>query len=217
MGTDQDSASPGAGQGTLDAGLLGLVAEIAALDAVALMVRDATGTVLRTSWPEDHGGLELPPSADPADILSRIGAPAGAVVTAVAPVEEGVDALIVGDFVADRGVTMESSARAIDAFAGLLASSIALEGARRRAEDDRARMASLVDAGLSLGRELALDDLLTQIVQSARTVLGARYAALGRPGLHRHGAGPVRHGRADGGAARPRSVPCPAGAASWAC
>ena len=39
MGTDQDSASPGAGQGTLDAGLLGLVAEIAALDAVALMVR----------------------------------------------------------------------------------------------------------------------------------------------------------------------------------
>jgi signal transduction histidine kinase len=76
-------------------------------------------------------------------------------------------------------VSAEASARAIDAFAGLLASSIALEGARRRAEDDRARMASLVDAGLALGRELALDDLLSQIVQSARTVLGARYAALG--------------------------------------
>ena len=40
-------------------------------------------------------------------------------------------------------------------------------------------MASLVDAGLSLGRELALDDLLSRIVQSARVVLGARYAALG--------------------------------------
>ncbi|HMN98300.1 MAG TPA: GAF domain-containing sensor histidine kinase [Miltoncostaeaceae bacterium] len=179
MGSGQDSAGPGARPGTLDTGLLGLVAEIAALDAVALVVRDATGLALRASWPDDHGGLELPASADPADVLARIGAPAGAVVTATAHVEEGVDAIIVGDFAPDRGVSAGASARAIDAFAGLLASSIALEGARRRAEDDRARMASLVDAGLSLGRELALDDLLTQIVQSARTVLGARYAALG--------------------------------------
>ena len=71
------------------------------------------------------------------------------------------------------------TARALDAFAGLLASRLGVEAARRRAEDARARMASLVDAGLSLGRELALDDLLQRIVQAARTVLGARYAALG--------------------------------------
>ena len=178
MGTDQDSADPEAGPGTLDAGLLGLVAEIAALDAVALAVRDATGMALRASWPQDHGGLELPASVDPAEILTRIGASAGSVVTAVAPVEEGVDAIVIGD-VGDRSVTIEASARALEAFAGLLASRIALEGTRRRAEDAQARMASLVDAGLSLGRELALDDLLARIVQSARTVLGARYAALG--------------------------------------
>ncbi|MGE3235155.1 MAG: GAF domain-containing protein, partial [Thermoleophilia bacterium] len=179
MGSGHDSAGPGARPGTLDTDLLGLVAEIAALDAIALVVRDGTGLALRASWPHDHGGLELPASADPSDVLARTGEPCGAVVTAVAHVEEGVDAIIVGDYAADRGVSPGSSARAIDAFAGLLASSIALEGARRRAEDDRARMASLVDAGLSLGRELGLDDLLTQIVQSARTVLGARYAALG--------------------------------------
>jgi signal transduction histidine kinase len=76
-------------------------------------------------------------------------------------------------------VPADEAARAVDAFAGLLASGIALEGAGRRAEDARSRMAGLVDAGLSQGRELALGDLLTRIVQSAQTVLGARYAALG--------------------------------------
>jgi signal transduction histidine kinase len=174
-----DSAGPGSGRGTVDAGLLGLVAELAALSAVALVVRDGSGAALRASWPDDHGGLELPDLDDPADVLPRIGASPGNAVCRSAPVEEGIEAIVVGELDPDRGVTPEASERAIDAFAGLLASSIALEGARRRAEDDRARMASLVDAGLSLGRELALDDLLSQIVQSARTVLGARYAALG--------------------------------------
>jgi len=36
-----------------------------------------------------------------------------------------------------------------------------------------------VDAGLALGREMGLDDLLARIVQAAREVVGARYAALG--------------------------------------
>ena len=54
-----------------------------------------------------------------------------------------------------------------------------LDGERRRAEEAGARMASLVDAGLSLSRELRLDDLLARIVQAAREVVGARYAALG--------------------------------------
>ena len=64
---------------------------------------------------------------------------------------------------------------------------MALAGARGRVNtgDDpharllQARMASLVDAGLALSQELSLDALLTRIVQSAREVLGARYAALG--------------------------------------
>jgi signal transduction histidine kinase len=179
VGGESDSAGPGSGRGTLDAGLLELVAELASLSAVALVVRDGSGAALRASWPHDHGGLELPDLDDPADVLPRIGASSGTAVCRTAPVEEGIEAIVIGELDPDRGVSAEASARAIDAFAGLLASSIALEGARRRAEDDRARMASLVDAGLALGQELALDDLLTQIVQSARTVLGARYAALG--------------------------------------
>ena len=40
-------------------------------------------------------------------------------------------------------------------------------------------MASLVDAGISLSSELRLDDLLARIVEAAREVVGARYAALG--------------------------------------
>lgn len=47
------------------------------------------------------------------------------------------------------------------------------------AEDVRARMASLADASLAFGQEQSLEALLTRIVQSARDVLGARYAALG--------------------------------------
>ena len=177
----KDPAGPGnAISGTLDAGILGLIADVAALNTVALIVRDESGSVLRASWPEDHGGLEITDLDEPSGVLSRIGGRSDvALVSATAEMDEGVAATVLGDFDSDRGVTREASGRAVDAFAGLLASRIALDGARRRAEDDRARMASLVDAGLALGRELALDDLLTRIVQAARTVLGARYAALG--------------------------------------
>lgn len=46
-------------------------------------------------------------------------------------------------------------------------------------KDVSTRMASLVDLSLTLGQKLSLDDLLNQIVESARQVLGARYAAIG--------------------------------------
>lgn len=49
----------------------------------------------------------------------------------------------------------------------------------RRAEDVSARMASLVDLSLTLGQKLSLDALLARVVESARKILGARYAALG--------------------------------------
>ncbi|MHB1091239.1 MAG: GAF domain-containing protein, partial [Ilumatobacteraceae bacterium] len=51
--------------------------------------------------------------------------------------------------------------------------------AQRRVEDVNIRMASLVNLGLALGQELSLDALLIKIVESARSVIGARYAALG--------------------------------------
>ena len=165
----------------VDADLLGLVAWVAGLDAVALVVSDDAGPVLRGSWPRDRAGLETGSTAadDISRVLAELGGAGGPAVSASAPVDEGVEAVLWGSLETALRVPEEATARAMEAFAGLLASRLALEAARRRAEEARSRMASLVDAGLSLGRELALDDLLSRIVQSARTVLGARYAALG--------------------------------------
>jgi signal transduction histidine kinase len=179
VSTEADPAwRGGAATGDVDADRLRVVAQLAGLDAVALLVRDASGVAVRASWPADHGGLELPASADLADALARLGAPGGTVLTGAASADDA-EVVLVGRVDPAGRVPADEAARAVDAFAGLLASGIALEGAGRRAEDARSRMASLVDAGLSLGRVLALDDLLTRIVQSAQTVLGARYAALG--------------------------------------
>ena len=161
--------------------MLRLVAEVAGLDAVVLIVSDETGSVLRGSWPRDRVGLETGSvgEIDASRLLGELGGAGGPAVSASAPVDEGVEAVLWGSLDAAGFVSGDATARAMAAFAGLLASRLGLEGARRRAEEARSRMASLVDAGLSLGRELALDDLLSRIVQSARTVLGARYAALG--------------------------------------
>ena len=173
-------ASASAGR-EVDAELLRLVAEVAGLDAVALVVSDDAGSVLRGSWPGDRVGVETGSAGigDAPRVLADLGGSGGRVVSASAPVDEGVEASLWGSLEGAPRVSEEATARTMEAFAGLLASRLGLEGARARAEDARSRMASLVDAGLSLGRELALDDLLSRIVQSARVVLGARYAALG--------------------------------------
>ena len=164
----------------MDADHLALVAEVAGLDAVALVVTDDLGPVLRGSWPREMSGLMTTGDADDvARVLVELGGGGGEVVSASAAVDEGVELALHGSLEGPGHVSSEATARSLDAFAGLLASRLGVEGARRRAEDARARMASLVDAGLSLGRELGLDDLLQGIVQAARTVLGARYAALG--------------------------------------
>ncbi len=161
----------------VDADLLGLVAEVAGLDAVALVVSDASGPAVRCSWPGDPAGGADP--TDAAGLLASLGGGGGPLVSGAAAVDEGVEAVLWGSRAPERGVGEEVSARALEALAGLLASRLAVDGAHRRAEDARTRMASLVNAGLALGRELALDDLLTRVVQAAQNVLGARYAALG--------------------------------------
>ncbi len=80
------------------------------------------------------------------------------------------------------------SARASEDFGSLEIRSLAQDfntlaernlSVQRRVEMESARLASMVDISLALGQELSLSDLLTLIVESARTVLGARYAALG--------------------------------------
>ena len=51
--------------------------------------------------------------------------------------------------------------------------------ASREVEVVRARLGSLIEAGMALASELGLDQLLQGLVERAREVVGARYAALG--------------------------------------
>lgn len=170
-GEDRAVSPPG-----IDGGLLGLLADVAGLDAIALVIGDPSGAAVRASWPDDRGGLEVD-REDVASLPSRLGSGGGPTLIATARVDDETEAILVGSV--DPEVERRARERALEAFADLLASGIAFDGARRRAEDTGARMATLVDAGLALGRELGLDDLLSRIVQAARAVLGARYAALG--------------------------------------
>ena len=41
------------------------------------------------------------------------------------------------------------------------------------------RLRGLIDAGIALGSELSLDDLLQKLVETSAALTGARYAALG--------------------------------------
>ncbi len=144
----------------LPGALLRLVADLAALDAVALVVEEEGADAGRAAWPP-----EAPE-------------PSGAgVVTASAAVDEGVTMRLAGR-PADGADTGES-ARVVAALAGLIASDLGLRRARARAEQAAERTALLVDAGLALASEPRLDALLTRIVEAARDVVGARYAALG--------------------------------------
>jgi signal transduction histidine kinase len=61
----------------------------------------------------------------------------------------------------------------------LSALACAIDDLDRGVREARERTSRLVKAGMALARELSLDDLLGQLVETARDVLGARYAALG--------------------------------------
>ncbi len=163
-----------------DAALLGLAARVAGLDAVAIVVGDAAGGEVLASWPRDLAGSAVgPEAAHRADVLLAAGGSGGPLVSASGLLEEGPCATLYGSGDLRSDLAPQDATEALAVLAGLVASRHELEEARRRAEDQRTRMAGLVEAGLSLGRESALDDLLTRIVQAARQVVGARYAALG--------------------------------------
>jgi signal transduction histidine kinase len=157
-----------------------MAAEIVGLDAVALVVVDDRGAVVRGSWPGDRAGLEWEGDDEDhcAALLRLVGGSGGALVRAPLDAEGFVGGVLCGTLAPGRPTT-EGAARALATLAGLVGSRLQLDAARRRAQEAGARMSSLVDAGLSLGRELSLDDLLARIVQAAREVVGARYAALG--------------------------------------
>ncbi|WP_217913481.1 GAF domain-containing sensor histidine kinase [Miltoncostaea marina] len=160
----------------VEADLLGLVAEVAGLAAVALVVTGEEGPRLRGHW--WRGGAAAP-APDAGALLAEASRGTPGAVSAAAAIEGGGEAVLIGTADPGAGVPAATAAHAMEAFAGLLASRLGLVAAQRRAEEARARMAALVEAGVGLGLESSLDDLLARIVASARTLVGARYAALG--------------------------------------
>lgn len=183
-GTDetfwQGGTPPGVPSPDENLALLRLAAQAGGLDAVALVVEDEAGvTRILASWPIDLGGsLWGAESPDHSALLEAAGGSGGPLRGSTAR-QAGAGASLVGSVDPAGAIDADEGVRALDVLARLLASRFSLDRARERAEDQAARMAGLVDAGLSLGQEFTLDDLLSRIVQTARHVLGARYAALG--------------------------------------
>ncbi len=79
---------------------------------------------------------------------------------------------------ADADAVAQGQRTLLETFASLAGSRLELEAERRAANDARARMAGLVEAGIALAGELAPDELLARILRAARQLLGARHAAL---------------------------------------
>ena len=167
-------------EGSDDLDLLRLTAKIVGLETAAVVILDDRGAVVRASWPVDRAGLELPNfSAEGlTDLLESLGgSPGGRHLSAPLDAEGRLEGVLCG--IAPSDEPEHEAGRTLAMLAGLVGSQMQLDGERRRAEEAGARMASLVDAGISLSSELRLDDLLARIVQAAREVVGARYAALG--------------------------------------
>src|SRR5215207_8377830 len=163
-----------------DVDLLRLTAKIVGLETAVVVILDDRGAVVRASWPVDRAGLELPDLSIGAltDLLESLGgSPGGRHLSAPLDAEGRLEGVLCGIAATDE--PEHEAGRTLAMLAGLVGSQMQLYGERRRAEKAGARMASLVDTGLSLSRELRLDDLLARIVEAAREVVGARYAALG--------------------------------------
>jgi len=176
--------------------LLGEIAcrAAAALELAAVGVLVAQGDGMRPlagwpsgAWPEH--AIPAPPVLAVARASSETVAgrlddgfgeclPAGAPAIA-RPIAGAEGALFVGiSGEREREFTVAERAR-FDDFAELAAGALAAHADVRRAEAARTRMEGVIDAGMTLAAELELDDLLQRLVEAARQVLGARYAALG--------------------------------------
>jgi signal transduction histidine kinase len=155
-------------QEPIDPDLLALVARAAGLEAVALVVESDGERRPHATWPAPG----TPGAPDPAALIDAPDA-----VRAAGAVGEGVVAILAGRPAA--GEHPRHAERVVSPMARLIASDLALDAARTRAEEARARTGRLVEAGLALASEPRLDHLLSRIVEAARDVLGARYAALG--------------------------------------
>jgi signal transduction histidine kinase len=170
------------------------------LDIVAVIRRDTDGQyVVRAGSPPLLVGMRLHP-AEGLDAAIEAGRtllaepPARALLEMLGPGQAHPDgrALVVpitwdehavGAFIAvghERDwPPSDPTTRLVETFARVVALEIGLSAERETAHDARMRMSGLVETGLALASELDVEELLAQLVDAARTILGARYAALG--------------------------------------
>ncbi len=164
-----------------DVDLLQMLANFCAFDAAVLIVSDKKNSSVRASWPTNRAGLRCNDSTElgRSQLLNDAGGIGKNVLTATAEIDGGVAVRLHCSFNSPLGFPQELVERASETLVRMFALQFDADIARRRVEEVNIRMTGLVDLSLALGQELSLKDLLLRIVESARQMLGARYAALG--------------------------------------
>jgi len=164
-----------------DVDLLNLLADFCSFDALAIVVVGGGSPKVRASWPANHSGLKCDDStkAKRNELLVAAGGSGKNILSAEANIDTGLAVRIHGSRSTPHDFPLEWIERAMETLARMIALQLDADVARRRVEEVNTRMTGLVDLSLALGQELSLSDLLHRIVESARQMLGARYAALG--------------------------------------
>ncbi|MHB1129641.1 MAG: GAF domain-containing protein [Ilumatobacteraceae bacterium] len=164
-----------------DANLLNSIAEFLGFDAVVLVVAGDDPPKVWASWPMDRTGAIFDDSTEVGRnrLLIAAGGNGGNVASATVEIDTGLAVTVHGSLIAPHRVSLESIGRALETLVWLIGSQLGADIARRRVQEVTDRMEGLVDLILTLGQGLNLDAVLIQIVELARNVLGARYAALG--------------------------------------
>ncbi len=174
------AAAEGSAQ-SVRAALTAMIAETCPVSpALVIAVQDGSAVVLAASdatvgerLPLDRGILE---SVD-ADSVSIAAVPGGRVALTRIDAEDDRTLLVGGVLTVEEPSPSELFRLRAAARAGGLALRIAHErqaGARARSTAER-----LIDAGISLASYMSLREVLSRLVEMAREILGARYAALG--------------------------------------
>lgn len=164
-----------------DIDLLRLLAEFFAFDAVVLIMAGVGPTKVRVSWPINQADTPCDDSttSEQECLLRAAGGDGKNILSATATIDFGMAVRIHCSFVEPLQFTQERVERALETLIRLFAAQLNADLSRRRAEELNTRLTALVDLSLALGQGLGLTEHLQRIVESARLMLGARYAALG--------------------------------------
>jgi len=187
-----ESAADGASVPEIRDLLVRLAAEACPLEPALLgVVEDGALVVLAASAPGlgERPALQGdPPVADARgeDAVRLLSTPDGRRVALVpAEAEDGRMVVVGGVLTADPPDPDDLRVLAVVARSGGLALRIA--GERARGDHARATAERLVEAGINLASRSSLQEVLGRLVEVAREVLGARYAALGVLNRDRNG------------------------------